>query len=332
MASFKYSTAEDEKRLLDETTIMTATDAESQTKPDGGNQVETEPRQPRHKKSSSVKRVVRCVLTTLLVVTWCILALGVTSMAVGTWRHHRQPSCGQAGRHRMGAVRPVATVQGMVLASEADAAAAGHNNINNNNNNNPPQEANPSAFARLLEAVSPDALHSLLHQYFPDTYKHGVYPSEKSALEAIHRANAPLATSIVQLARRDSRNSTVSSSPPPSSSAGPTSTLPPSSTSHTTTTTAGNTTGKSTTTAESSKTTPPSSSHKVTSTFTSTINGTPTVVTATSVVGVGAANTGGGSGPSGSLQTNAAVPIGAGGNRARLAEAMAGVLVGALLF
>ncbi|KAI1404516.1 hypothetical protein F4819DRAFT_108243 [Hypoxylon fuscum] len=59
-----------------------------------------------------------------------------------------------------------------------------------------------TTFSRLLSSASPQTLHEFLHAYFPGTYKHGVYDSDHSAIEAI-RANDPeLATSIVQMAKR----------------------------------------------------------------------------------------------------------------------------------
>ncbi|KAI5856221.1 hypothetical protein GGS23DRAFT_589081 [Durotheca rogersii] len=59
-----------------------------------------------------------------------------------------------------------------------------------------------SNFSRLLSSASPQALHEFLHAYLPGTYKHGVYDSDQSALEVIHANDPELATSIVQLAKR----------------------------------------------------------------------------------------------------------------------------------
>jgi len=69
----------------------------------------------------------------------------------------------------------------------------------------------------------------------------------------------------------------------------------------------------------------PKGSKPVTSTFTSLINGTPTVVTATSYVGVDAQGSATGTRPGGSLQTNAAVSP---NQRGRLLDAVIGVVVG----
>lgn len=302
-----HPTAEDEKRLLAhaaaETTTAMAADNQSQTKC----------RRACRRRVAQAKKVAHFTVTLAFVLACIIAVFGLGSLAIGTMRHakpctkHIGAANKAGGAHQNGAV--VVVAQG--------AAPTG------------------SSFSRLLEAVSPESLHDLLHEYLPDTYKHGVYPSEKHALEAIHRENAALATSIMQLARRDLNgttssstpvSSTPTSTPPTGSTPPPTSTFKNSSTSSTTTSshTSSKTTSSSSATATASK--------KITTIYTSTINGTPTVVTATSVVGVGAANTGGTSTNSGTLQTGAAVPmLGGSHNKARLAEAVAGVLVGAML-
>ncbi|KAI1663096.1 hypothetical protein F4813DRAFT_20270 [Daldinia decipiens] len=82
-----------------------------------------------------------------------------------------------------------------------------------------------STFSRLLSSASPRAIHEFLHAYFPVTYKHGVYDSDHSAMEAIHASDPELATSIVQLAKRQSGNETITTTATSveSSSAAPTS-------------------------------------------------------------------------------------------------------------
>ncbi|KAI0891592.1 hypothetical protein F4806DRAFT_301844 [Annulohypoxylon nitens] len=64
-----------------------------------------------------------------------------------------------------------------------------------------------STFSRLLNSASPQALHHFLHAYFPATYKHGVYDSDHAAMEAVHANDPELATSIVQLAKRQQSSS-----------------------------------------------------------------------------------------------------------------------------
>ena len=66
------------------------------------------------------------------------------------------------------------------------------------------------AFQRLLDQVDPPALHAALHDFNPKKYKHGVFKEDRTAVEAVHRDDPPLATSILALAKRaDPGNSTV---------------------------------------------------------------------------------------------------------------------------
>ncbi|EPE09465.1 a-agglutinin core protein aga1 [Ophiostoma piceae UAMH 11346] len=326
-----YPVAEDEKRLLAHAAETTTQLADTQT------QRHCSRRSACKRRVANVKRAFTFAATLFFVVACSVMALGLTSLAVGTMRHV-SPSCSKhdaahssAKAHAPGAVSANAENAGPVVV--ADAAV-------------PTTPA--SSFSRLIDAVSPDTLHDLLHEYFPEMYKHGVYPSEKSALEVIHRKNAALATSIAQLARRD-LNSTGSASSAPVSSA-PSSVLPsssapvtssvasasissaPGSFSSAASTKASSASGITTATTHTTKSTTAATtaaSKKVTSVFTSTINGTPTVVTATSVVGVAATNSAGTSAATGSLQTGAAMPMLSGAN-AQLAKAVAGVVVGAM--
>ncbi|KAI2608453.1 uncharacterized protein GGS25DRAFT_490382 [Hypoxylon fragiforme] len=134
-----------------------------------------------------------------------------------------------------------------------------------------------STFSRLLSSASPQALHSFLHTYFPSTYQHGVYDSDHAAMEAVHANDPELATSIVQMAKRQSGNETTAStivSSTTTDSGGLTissttsetstteETTPPASTSSTETTT----TQAETSTATTTSTTQQSSSDTMTST------------------------------------------------------------------
>ncbi|KAI1139062.1 hypothetical protein F5Y05DRAFT_361526 [Hypoxylon sp. FL0543] len=122
-----------------------------------------------------------------------------------------------------------------------------------------------STFSRLLSSASPQALHGFLHAYFPGTYKHGIYDSDRSAMEVVHANDPELATSIVQLAKRQqSGNDTTSS------------TTPTSTETSTTTSTTGTSTSQETSTQETSSTSPTSPSD---TTVISTI--TPTTSTET---------------------------------------------------
>ncbi|MCJ1294473.1 hypothetical protein MMC34_006031 [Xylographa carneopallida] len=65
------------------------------------------------------------------------------------------------------------------------------------------------AFQQLLEQVDAPALHAALHDYSPKKFKHGIFKEDQTAVEAIHRDDAPLATSILSLAKRqESGNNT----------------------------------------------------------------------------------------------------------------------------
>ncbi|MCJ1240933.1 hypothetical protein MMC14_008937 [Varicellaria rhodocarpa] len=62
--------------------------------------------------------------------------------------------------------------------------------------------ADLEAFQRLLDQVDPPALHAALHDYSPKKFQHGIFKEDQTAIEAVHRDDAPLATSIALLARR----------------------------------------------------------------------------------------------------------------------------------
>ncbi|KAL8404128.1 hypothetical protein RB594_009114 [Gaeumannomyces avenae] len=87
-----------------------------------------------------------------------------------------------------------------------------------------------SPFACLMDAVSPEALHEVLHRYFPNRFKDGVYESDHSAMEAVHRANPPLATSLARIARRQNGTApgptTATTTTPPVDTNTPTTQLP----------------------------------------------------------------------------------------------------------
>ncbi|KAL8344725.1 hypothetical protein RB601_004980 [Gaeumannomyces tritici] len=87
-----------------------------------------------------------------------------------------------------------------------------------------------SPFACLMDAVSPEALHEVLHRYFPNRFKDGVYESDHSAMEAVHRADPPLATSLARIARRQNGTApgptTSTTATPPVDNNTPTAQLP----------------------------------------------------------------------------------------------------------
>ncbi|KAI1473464.1 hypothetical protein F4774DRAFT_44459 [Daldinia eschscholtzii] len=147
-----------------------------------------------------------------------------------------------------------------------------------------------STFSRLLNSASPRAIHEFLHAYFPGTYKHGVYDSDRTAMEAVHASDPELATSIVQMAKRQSGNETITSTPTSStvdsSSAAPTSdstTTEETSTSVETVTPTSESTSDATSdaTSESTSDAPTSTSDVVTTTTTSTTDASTTQQTST---------------------------------------------------
>ncbi|MCJ1484936.1 hypothetical protein MMC06_005109 [Schaereria dolodes] len=79
-------------------------------------------------------------------------------------------------------------------------------------------------FQALLDQVDPPSLHAALHDFDPKKFKHGVFQEDRTAVEAVHRDNAPLATKIISLARRQASNSTSATNTPVGS-------IPPSETS-----------------------------------------------------------------------------------------------------
>ncbi|PKK44002.1 hypothetical protein CI102_11534 [Trichoderma harzianum] len=85
--------------------------------------------------------------------------------------------------------------------------------------------ASNGELAEALQKASPDLLHRLLHAYLPERYQHGVFPSDRDAIDAIHGDDPSVASAIVQIAKRQedtpNNNSTIpnsSSTTPPSSS------------------------------------------------------------------------------------------------------------------
>ncbi|KAH8820043.1 hypothetical protein F5884DRAFT_34685 [Xylogone sp. PMI_703] len=168
------------------------------------------------------------------------------------------------------------------------SASTDPRNPRNPRNPNPVPSDQQRDFQSLLDSVSPSSLHDILHKHLKDKFKHGVYSEDKAALEAVHKTNAAAATSLVELAKRQSGptgNGTVSSPPtsssvpPPPPSSTPTSTPsseapPPSSTTTTTPPPTSSQAPPSTT----PSTTPPttSTSSSVSSSATSTPTSTPT--------------------------------------------------------
>lgn len=80
--------------------------------------------------------------------------------------------------------------------------------------------------ADALQKASPDLLHRLLHAYLPERYQHGVFATDKDAIDAISERDPSVASAIVQIAKRQDNGPSNSNS---TTAAGPTSSAPSSS-------------------------------------------------------------------------------------------------------
>ncbi|KAG0645269.1 hypothetical protein D0Z07_8860 [Hyphodiscus hymeniophilus] len=69
------------------------------------------------------------------------------------------------------------------------------------------EPAEESRFQQLLNAVDPTALHEFLHEIMKGKYQHGVFREDKTAVEALHKQNAEVAGSLVELAKRQATSS-----------------------------------------------------------------------------------------------------------------------------
>ncbi|KAK3359725.1 hypothetical protein B0T25DRAFT_107598 [Lasiosphaeria hispida] len=204
-------------------------------------------------------------------------------------------------------------------------------------------EVESSSFSSLLNTASPEGLRELLHKNFPEWFQPGV-ASDRHAMEAIHRADTPLATTILTLARRADNSTTTSttstqtttSNPPEDTTSSKSTTSPnttPSSTSPPATTTSSKSTTPGTTLTTSTTLDPTTTSYSTskltTQTFTSTSNGEVIIVTATSYVGVDPVETSAQTTtkPPPSLQNNAMQQ----GYSGQLFTVVMGVAVGMLL-
>ncbi|KAI4110334.1 MAG: hypothetical protein LQ339_001501 [Xanthoria mediterranea] len=57
-------------------------------------------------------------------------------------------------------------------------------------------------FSKMLEQVDQQALHAALHDYSPKKFKHGMFKEDRTAVEAIHREQPSVASTIVAKAKR----------------------------------------------------------------------------------------------------------------------------------
>ena len=67
------------------------------------------------------------------------------------------------------------------------------------------------AFQKLLAQVDSPALHAALHDFSPKKFKHGMFPEDRTAVEAIHKEEPGIATGILKMAKLAKRadNGTV---------------------------------------------------------------------------------------------------------------------------
>lgn len=82
--------------------------------------------------------------------------------------------------------------------------------------------------AEALQKASPDLLHRLLHAYLPERYQHGVFATDKDAIDVISERDPSVASAIVQIAKRQENGPSNSNS---TTAAGQSSTAPGSTTS-----------------------------------------------------------------------------------------------------
>lgn len=65
------------------------------------------------------------------------------------------------------------------------------------------EETNDVAtFRQLLDQVDPPSLHEALHSYSPKKFQHGMFQEDRTAVEVIHKTQPNLATSIINLAKK----------------------------------------------------------------------------------------------------------------------------------
>lgn len=66
-------------------------------------------------------------------------------------------------------------------------------------------------FNLLLNQADHAALHAALHDFSPKKFQHGMFPEDRTAVEAIHREEPGVATGILKLAKRQTSNATIAS-------------------------------------------------------------------------------------------------------------------------
>ncbi|KAK4692725.1 hypothetical protein P7C71_g4532, partial [Lecanoromycetidae sp. Uapishka_2] len=67
-------------------------------------------------------------------------------------------------------------------------------------------EKDAAAFKNLLAQVDSPSLHEALHSFSPKKFKHGMFQTDHTAVEFIHKEEPSLATSIINLAKHTSED------------------------------------------------------------------------------------------------------------------------------
>ncbi|KAH8670297.1 hypothetical protein BGZ60DRAFT_32717 [Tricladium varicosporioides] len=73
----------------------------------------------------------------------------------------------------------------------------------------PPAPEEIERFKELLNSVEPASLHEVLHEHLKEKYQHGVYQEDKTAMEVVHKQDAAVAQSLIELAKRQTSNTTT---------------------------------------------------------------------------------------------------------------------------
>ena len=65
------------------------------------------------------------------------------------------------------------------------------------------EDAGFEGLQKLLDQVDPPSLHAALHDLSPKKFKHGMFQDDRTAVEAIHKDEPSLATSVVYVAKHN---------------------------------------------------------------------------------------------------------------------------------
>ncbi|KAL8751570.1 MAG: hypothetical protein Q9184_006026, partial [Pyrenodesmia sp. 2 TL-2023] len=93
-------------------------------------------------------------------------------------------------------------ILGLIAITNAEEVSEGQGNI--------------EELQKLLDQADQASLHAALHDYSPKKFKHGMFKEDRTAVEAIHREQPSLASTIVAVAKRQDipSNGTAPASPP----------------------------------------------------------------------------------------------------------------------